>query len=62
MSRFDDYAGKYSHIRTERREGVLEITFHTEGRTMAWGLGSVRGNWAKPFTTSVVIAKTNSSS
>ena len=39
MSWFDDYAGKYSHIRTERREGVLEITFHTEGRTMAWGCG-----------------------
>jgi len=39
MNRFDDYAGKYSHIRMERQDGVLEITLHSEGKTMAWGWG-----------------------
>lgn len=60
MSRFDDYAGKYSHIRMERRDGVLEITFHNDGKTMAWGWVRT-SNWAKPFTTSAVTTKTESS-
>ena len=31
MSRFEDYADKYENIRMERRDGILQITFHTEG-------------------------------
>ena len=39
MSIFKDYAEKYSHIRMERVDGVLEITFHSNGKTLEWGWG-----------------------
>ena len=39
MSQFKDYAEKYSHIRMDRRGGILEITFHTDGGTLVWGAG-----------------------
>jgi len=31
MSKFDDYREKYQHVRMERRDGILQITFHTGG-------------------------------
>ena len=31
MARFDDYAQVYQTIRLERRQGILQITFHTNG-------------------------------
>ena len=31
MARFDDYAQAYQTIRMERRQGILQITFHTNG-------------------------------
>lgn len=34
-----DYAEKYSSIRMRRDGGVLEMTFHTEGGSLQWGLG-----------------------
>ena len=42
MSQFEDYAEKYSHVRMERHDGILEITFHSDGNTLAWGWGPHR--------------------
>ena len=39
MARFEDYADKYPNIRMERRDGILQITFHTNGDTLQWGEG-----------------------
>ena len=36
MSRFEEYGNKYSTIRMERRDGILQITFHTDGGTIVW--------------------------
>lgn len=38
MARFEDYANKYQTIRMERRDGILQITFHTNGGPLQWGL------------------------
>ena len=37
MSRFDDYASRYSQIRLERRNGILQMTLHTDGAPVRWG-------------------------
>ena len=39
MSRFDSYADKYSCIRMERREGILQVMLHTDGGSLRWSLG-----------------------
>ena len=39
MSRLDSYAEKYSCIRMERREGILQVMLHTDGGSLRWGLG-----------------------
>jgi enoyl-CoA hydratase/carnithine racemase len=39
MARFDDYANKYEHVRMERRDGILQITLHTNGGVLQWGGG-----------------------
>ena len=36
MIKFDDYREKYSHIRMERQDGILQITFHTGGAALKW--------------------------
>jgi enoyl-CoA hydratase/carnithine racemase len=38
MTRFEDYATKYQTIRMERRDGILQLTFHTNGGPLQWGL------------------------
>jgi enoyl-CoA hydratase/carnithine racemase len=38
MSLFDEYARKYETVRMERRDGVLQMTLHTEGQALRWGL------------------------
>lgn len=38
MMRFDDYATKYQTVRMERRDGILQMTFHTDGGPLQWGL------------------------
>src|SRR5712691_2714264 len=38
MARFDEYAQAYQTIRMERRNGILQITFHTNGGPLQWGL------------------------
>jgi hypothetical protein len=37
MARLADYAEKYQTIRMERRNGILQMTFHTDGHTLQWG-------------------------
>ena len=39
MSRLDEYGDKYTCIRMERRDGILQVTFHTDGGPLRWGLG-----------------------
>jgi enoyl-CoA hydratase/carnithine racemase len=38
MAKLEDYATKYQTIRMERRRGILQITFHTNGGPLQWGL------------------------
>jgi enoyl-CoA hydratase/carnithine racemase len=38
MARFAEYATKYQTIRMERRNGILQITFHTDSGPLQWGL------------------------
>src|SRR2546430_147727 len=37
MARFDDYAQAYQSIRMERRNGILQLTFHSNGGALQWG-------------------------
>jgi enoyl-CoA hydratase/carnithine racemase len=38
MAKFDEYATKYQTIRMERRDGILQMAFHTDGGPLQWGL------------------------
>ena len=38
MSKLDDYEKKYRFIKFERREGILQMTLHTDGGPLRWGL------------------------
>ncbi len=35
--RFDAYRGKYRHIAMERRDGILQLSLHTDGNSLKWG-------------------------
>ena len=37
MAEFDQYHDKYRTVGMERRDGILQITFHTEGGSLQWG-------------------------
>ena len=37
MSSFDQYFNKYQSIRMERRNGILQMTFHTDNGPLKWG-------------------------
>ena len=37
MARLEEYANKYESVRLERRDGILQMTFHTNGDTLQWG-------------------------
>ena len=37
MSVFTDYANKYRSARLERRDGILQVSLHTEGQSLRWG-------------------------
>ncbi len=39
MALLDQYADKYQTIRMERRQGILQMTFHTNGGPLQWGGG-----------------------
>lgn len=38
MARLEEYAEKYDNIRMERKDGILQLTFHSEGDSLRWGL------------------------
>ena len=38
MTAFGDYANKYRFIRMERRDGILQMTLHTDGGPLRWRL------------------------
>lgn len=38
MAKFDDYSQKYKHIKMQRRDGILEMTIHTNGESLRWAL------------------------
>lgn len=42
MATLDQYADKYEHARMERRDGILQLTLHTNGDTLQWGGGPHR--------------------
>ena len=37
MSRFDEYANKFTSIKLERKKGILQMTLHTDGKPVRWG-------------------------
>ena len=37
MKSFEEYAHKYENIRMERRDGIIQVTFHTDGGEFKWG-------------------------
>jgi len=37
MSVLADYQDKYQSARLERRDGILQVTLHTEGESLRWG-------------------------
>src|SRR6202165_4544045 len=38
-TKLEDYANKYQSVRMERRDGILQMTLHTEGQSLRWGFG-----------------------
>ena len=59
MSRLEDYANKYQCARFERRDGILQMTLHTEGGRCAGGFCRM-ANCPKRFTMSAPTARTGS--
>lgn len=49
MTRFEEYASKYQDIRMQRRNGILEVTFHTKGGPLQWNESAHR-EFAYAFT------------
>jgi len=39
VASLEQYADQYRNIRFERRNGILQMTFHTEGGPLQWGGG-----------------------
>jgi len=48
MSSLDEYADKYPSIRMERRNGILQMTFHTDDGPLQWG-GSPHKEFSQVF-------------
>jgi enoyl-CoA hydratase/carnithine racemase len=40
MSKFDEYANKYKHVKMERRDGILQLTLHHNGGPVIWNFES----------------------
>jgi enoyl-CoA hydratase/carnithine racemase len=49
MSEFSDYSSKYDSIQMERRDGILQMTLHTDGGPLRWGL-KPQGELVRAFT------------
>ena len=42
MATFDRYSDQFQYVRMERRDGILQMTLHTDGGTLQWGAGPHR--------------------
>jgi enoyl-CoA hydratase/carnithine racemase len=42
MATFREYSDRYQFVRMERRDGILQLTLHTDGGTLQWGAGPHR--------------------
>jgi enoyl-CoA hydratase/carnithine racemase len=40
MSKFEEYANKYKHVKMERRDGILQLTLHHNGGPVIWNFDS----------------------
>ena len=36
MSKLEEYENKYENVKFERRNGILQVTFHTQGGSLKW--------------------------
>jgi enoyl-CoA hydratase/carnithine racemase len=56
-----EYAHKYKHAKIERRNGILQVTLHSDSRELAWGarpheeLSYLFGDIARDYENKVVI-------
>ena len=48
MATFTEYADKYQNIHMERRDGILQVTFHTNEGSLIWG-GGPHGDFGYAF-------------
>jgi enoyl-CoA hydratase/carnithine racemase len=49
-TRFENYADKHPFVKMERRNGILQIQFHTEGGSLRWGhIGGAHADLAEAF-------------
>ncbi|QEC46433.1 enoyl-CoA hydratase/isomerase family protein [Baekduia soli] len=46
---FEDYRDRYETIRMERHDGVLELTFHTDGGPLQWSAAGSHADCADAF-------------
>ena len=59
--KLDEYANKYKHAMLERRDGILQVTLHTNGKELEWGggpheeLSYLFADIARDFENKVVI-------
>ncbi|HTQ26192.1 MAG TPA: enoyl-CoA hydratase/isomerase family protein [Candidatus Binataceae bacterium] len=37
MSKFEEYQNKYKHVTMERRDGIIQMTLHSEDGPLRWG-------------------------
>lgn len=37
MSQFEDYAERFKNIRLERRDGIVQLSVHSDGDSLTWG-------------------------
>lgn len=40
MSKFADYANAYKHVKIERDDGIVQLTFHTNGGPCVWNVAT----------------------
>ena len=48
MARLEEYANKYETVKFERRDGILQMTFHSHGGSLKWG-GPAHGEFGYAF-------------
>jgi enoyl-CoA hydratase/carnithine racemase len=51
MTTYEEYRDKFPSIRMQRRDGILELTFHSEGGPLIWGhIGGPHAQFAEAFS------------